>query len=177
MSCWYTGTPPVTVKQWLYVRIFLGGGVKRIKNKPVVIAVAYGAGNNTFILEVESRAEVQLAAISALELRDVRKPFFVKFFGGKIAVKYILSRYPRRGFYVIRPLSADNRFHANGAHYTVDAFFIALGMKSALQTELHTAVFEYAARFLIKDTHIVNQLFIFGLLTAFGAATCSRMNG
>lgn len=74
----------------------MDGGVKGVKNKLVIIAVTYGIGNNTLIFEIENCAEVQLAIISILKLRNIREPLLIEPFGGKIVVQDILRRYLRR---------------------------------------------------------------------------------
>lgn len=77
------------MEQRLRLRIFLGSGVKCVKNKLIVVAVTYCVGDNTFIFEVEHRAEVHLATTPILELRNIHEPLLVKSDSREFAVKDI----------------------------------------------------------------------------------------
>ena len=85
---------PVTMKQRMSVRIGFYGPVEGLKNQGVVIPVTYDMGNNTAIIEIQDRAEIDLVYLDALipfELCYIGQPFLIRLVRMEVAIKKILG--------------------------------------------------------------------------------------
>lgn len=85
---------PITMKQRMSVRIGFHGPVKGLKNQGIVIPVTYDMGNNTTVIEIQDRAEIDLVYLEALipfELCNIGKPLLIWLVRVEVSVKKILS--------------------------------------------------------------------------------------
>ena len=85
---------PLTMKQRMSVRIGFYGPVEGLKNQGVVIPVTYDMGNNTAIIEIQDRAEIDLVYLDALipfELCYIGQPFLIRLVRMEVAIKKILG--------------------------------------------------------------------------------------
>lgn len=85
---------PITMKQRMSVRIGFHGPVKGLKNQGVVIPATYHKGNNTTVIEIQDRTEIDLVYLKALipfELCYICKPFLIWLVRMEVSVKDIFG--------------------------------------------------------------------------------------
>lgn len=90
----------VTVKQRMCVRIGFHSSFECVEHNRVVVAVTNNIRNDTSVIQVEDCTQIDFVDFNALvpfELRNVRKPLFIRFWCVKIAVQYILCNILRIG--------------------------------------------------------------------------------
>lgn len=92
------------------IREFGNSQIKGVKYELVIVITAQGVRDDTFILKVEDRTQIQLCIIAILKFCDICQPLFVKLFSRKITVQNVLRCNFRRRTLVLRTFPADDRF-------------------------------------------------------------------
>ena len=83
----------VTVKERAGAGIGFHGSIKSLENQRIVIPVTYDIGNNTTVIEIKDRAEIDLVYLNAFvpfELCYIGQPFLVWLVRVEVSVKEIL---------------------------------------------------------------------------------------
>ena len=84
----------VTVKEGIGAGIGFYSAVKGLENQWVVVPIADHIGDNSAIIEIEDRAEVDLVYLNAFipfEFRYIGQPFLVRLVRMEVAVKEVFS--------------------------------------------------------------------------------------
>ena len=83
---------PVTMKQWMSVRLQFHSGIKGVHDQRIVIMVSDHVGYNSAVIEIQDGTQIYLVNLDPdviLELRHIGEPFFVWCVSMKIPVKIV----------------------------------------------------------------------------------------